>query len=677
MATRSLEIVFLGNPKPLQGAMQAVEDSSGKLHAKVSGLSGAFSHVASTAAGFLSANIIGKAPGFLMDAAKAAAEDEASTARLGATVRSLGGDYDAQMKKVNAAIKANQALGFTDDETRDSFSKLAQATGNTEEALKRQTLAMDLARGANIPLADASKLLGKITDENLQVFKKMGITLPDVANEADVLAAVQGKFAGQSDAYAKSTAGQFAILQDRLSEVQETIGATLLPIMAKVGDVFATVVVPKLEQFANWWQASAQPKIESFFAWLGPKLAEFADWFQVKAIPQLQRFADWAQVKFAEFAEYYQQNIQPALENLVELFKIVVKWVYDHWGEIYAVIGPVLEQVKTDVSATFKVIADVLAIVVALLTGDWAGAWSGAQQVVADWWEAVKATVGNLIPLLEGLVGAVATVAVAIGKSIFDGILSIDFWDLGSQVIHWIVQGLSDMAWTVIKKAEEIAGQIGEALNPRNWIGSPQGIQNWYPYYMAQGLDNLLAVVEGSESLDRAAGMISTRLLDSARSLGTLGGLPRNQGVVPPVAGGMTSGFPLSPGGAPSGLPPVAGGMTSGFPISPGGAPSGLPPVAGGMTSGFPDVLGFAGGTDFAPGGAALVGEAGPEMVILPRGSSVRPAGETNQLMRAGGRVVNEIHFHISGYIQDFDELLRMADERLKGSGQPGLFNAR
>lgn len=44
----------------------------------------------------------------------------------------------------------------------------------------------------------------------------------------------------------------------------------------------------------------------------------------------------------------------------------------------------------------------------------------------------------------------------------------------------------------------------------------------------------------------------------------------------------------------------------------------------------------FAGGTDFAPGGLAVVGERGPELVNLPRGSQVIPAGRTAAMMKSG-----------------------------------------
>lgn len=43
----------------------------------------------------------------------------------------------------------------------------------------------------------------------------------------------------------------------------------------------------------------------------------------------------------------------------------------------------------------------------------------------------------------------------------------------------------------------------------------------------------------------------------------------------------------------------------------------------------------FAEGTDFAPGGPAIVGEEGPELVNLPRGSQVIPADKTRNIMSA------------------------------------------
>jgi phage-related tail protein len=48
-------------------------------------------------------------------------------------------------------------------------------------------------------------------------------------------------------------------------------------------------------------------------------------------------------------------------------------------------------------------------------------------------------------------------------------------------------------------------------------------------------------------------------------------------------------------------------------------------------------IPGFARGTNFAPGGMAIVGERGPELVNLPRGSQVVPNNRINTAMTGGG----------------------------------------
>jgi hypothetical protein len=60
---------------------------------------------------------------------------------------------------IEDVIKSGQRLGFTDDQTRDSLSLLAAQTGDSTEAVKRYSLAQDLARGANIDVVTASKLV--------------------------------------------------------------------------------------------------------------------------------------------------------------------------------------------------------------------------------------------------------------------------------------------------------------------------------------------------------------------------------------------------------------------------------------------------------------------------------------------------------------------------------------
>jgi hypothetical protein len=53
----------------------------------------------------------------------------------------------------------------------------------------------------------------------------------------------------------------------------------------------------------------------------------------------------------------------------------------------------------------------------------------------------------------------------------------------------------------------------------------------------------------------------------------------------------------------------------------------------GSLLGGIGKIFGFAKGTDYAPGGVAMVGEEGPELLELPRGSKVNTANETRRMM--------------------------------------------
>ena len=76
----------------------------------------------------------------------------------------------------------------------------------------------------------------------------------------------------------------------------------------------------------------------------------------------------------------------------------------------------------------------------------------------------------------------------------------------------------------------------------------------------------------------------------------------------------------------------------------------------------------FAAGTDFAPGGVALVGEEGPELVNLPRGSQVLTASQTRDAVTGGDVIINQNYFGpttSAGRLREIDWTLRFATGRL------------
>lgn len=351
----------------VSGGIDKVEASAAKANSGGLGkFGGILGDIGKTAAAVVLGQGIIKAPGFFLDAAKAAAEDEAATARLTKAVLNTGYAYEDAADYFADGIATGQKLAFTDDQIRDSLVTLIGATGNLDEAERRQTAAMDLSRGAGIDLAMASKMLGKINGENVEVFKRLGITLGDNATEADALAAVQQKFGGQAETYAKSTAGQFEQFKIRLGEVKEQIGYALLPIMTKVGDVMVKYVAPALEKAAGWVSKFIEAGLDKITGFVkdvaGPaqRVAEaLKSWAENDAIPAIQAFGetlrDTVIPAITEFATTLKDKLQGPLEAVVgflggkdEIFKAlgiaigIVTGAVVAWSVAQAVLNVVM-----------------------------------------------------------------------------------------------------------------------------------------------------------------------------------------------------------------------------------------------------------------------------------------------------------------------------------------------
>ena len=240
MASATLTAKLVGDAKGMVDAFDKGEASAGKM-------GGTLGSVSKIASGFILGSGLMKAPGILADMAQSAADDAASVTRLEQAVKNSGASWDALSGSFTTQISLAQKRAFTDDQARSSLALLVAQTGSAEEAQKRFAFAMDLSRGANIDLETASKLLGKVTDENVNVLGRYGINVAKGASETELFGAIQQKFGGQSEAFAKSAAGQGAAVKIAMSEAQESIGYLLLPAMVALTTVLTTAVIPAIE----------------------------------------------------------------------------------------------------------------------------------------------------------------------------------------------------------------------------------------------------------------------------------------------------------------------------------------------------------------------------------------------------------------------------------------------
>ena len=430
-------------------------DSLGHSASSSGGMLGSFgstlASVGKIAGGFIVAEGIMKLPGFLMGAAKGAAEDEAATMRLDRALQNYVESAELQgdaLQSLNSdmemRIATGQRLAFSDDDIRDSMQKLIASTDDYAEAGRRQKVAMDLARGAGIPLAQASTLLGKVTEENVNVFKRMGITMKEGATEADVLATITAKFGGQAETYAKSNAGLYEQSKLRMSELVETIGTHVLPIMNKIVTAMVDHVIPAAEQMAEkigpvaeligaYFNEIVFPVLRQLGAFFIEHILPRIQQFITAVLPLLRQFAAIVQEKFAEFRVYYEEEIAPALANIMSAFQAIVQWVTDNWPLIIGIIGPIIEQAVNIIRTAFVVLTSLLDAVIQLLQGDFTGAWRAVERAVEAIWLGIENTIKNSTNAIIGMMNVLISAWNRLSFSVnipFLGPMQVDTPDL-------------------------------------------------------------------------------------------------------------------------------------------------------------------------------------------------------------------------------------------------------
>jgi len=187
--------------------------------------------------------------GALGMAMKAAADEEVGIERLRVAMGNVGLAYDDANGSLEKWINSQQqSTAFADDQQREALSGLVVATGDLTKAQGLLSTAMDVARWKNMDLQTASELLMKVYAGDMGMLKRYGIIVTEGATATEALAQMQKMAAGQAEAYAKTAAGQMALLKNNIGDVMEGIGGALIPMLT---DLFKQIQ-PVLETVKEW-----------------------------------------------------------------------------------------------------------------------------------------------------------------------------------------------------------------------------------------------------------------------------------------------------------------------------------------------------------------------------------------------------------------------------------------
>jgi hypothetical protein len=232
----------------VKGAEQEVQgfgDKVGKF-GKAAGLAFAAAGAAALAYGAV----------LLKQGVESAIADEQAQAKLALTLQNVTGATDAQIAAVESQILQTSLLtGITDDELRPSFERLLRATKDSDEALRLQKVAIDVAAGSGKSLEAVTNAMAKAAEGNTGALAKLGVGLTAAQLKTMSMDEVTNQlaltFGGQAAAQADTFAGKLEILKNAFNEGKETVGSFVLDAITPMINTIVNTVIPAISGFIN------------------------------------------------------------------------------------------------------------------------------------------------------------------------------------------------------------------------------------------------------------------------------------------------------------------------------------------------------------------------------------------------------------------------------------------
>jgi hypothetical protein len=367
--SRTLKLSILGDVDNLKKSLDSGSNEVSSFGDKL-GKFGKVAGAAFAAAGVAAAAYAGK---LLVDGVKAAIEDEAAQAKLAGTLVNVTGATNKQIAAVESQItKTSLLTGITDDELRPSFERLVRATGDSDKALKLQSLAIDVAAGSGKSLESVTNAMAKAQEGNSASLAKLGIGLSaaelKTMSMEEITAKLADTFGGQASAKADTFAGKMDRLKVAFNEGKETVGAFVLDAITPMVTGFVEKVIPAVQKLAE----ELGPKLTPIFKALTDYIRDFviptfkAIWQFITdfIIPALESYLtpiiNGLRSAFEKVTSKIAEN-EEKLRPLFTLFKGIAAFIRDYLAPY---IGKQLGDALNILGIAIGVIIDVFASLV-------------------------------------------------------------------------------------------------------------------------------------------------------------------------------------------------------------------------------------------------------------------------------------------------------------------------
>ena len=170
---------------------------------------------------------------------QAAMEDQAVADHLATSLKATTGATDAQVASIQDYISATElATGVSDDQLSPAFETLATAAGNTADAQTMMSQALDISAASGKDVETVSKAMAKAHEGQTGALAKLVPGLSEAARTSkdyDVIMAELAKTTGGAMTSSTKTAeGQMRIFKASIDQLNEAMGAALLPILQAI-----------------------------------------------------------------------------------------------------------------------------------------------------------------------------------------------------------------------------------------------------------------------------------------------------------------------------------------------------------------------------------------------------------------------------------------------------------
>ena len=438
--------------------------------------------------------------GALGVAVKEATDAQVKIASLDAVLGTMGksalANRDAVLKASQAAVK----LGFDDEAAALSIGKLYQRTGDLNEAVKLNALAMDIARFKHVDLETASKAVTLAMSGNGKLFKELGIATKDAGTPMELLAEAQGKVSGQAKAFSETVPGLTLAIKETFNNLSQAIGEKLLPLISQ----FLTKLQPVIDSIIKWTETHPEltkniviatailaalllglAPILFIFSALSPAVIGVAGVIALLAVGVFQLTQHWEQVKTAlqpfiaqvkELWAIAAEFLTPAINFLSVVLQVLWDKFKSLWEILAPILIPVLKWLAIFLGATIigaiaifigslialggflTFVIDIIKILVEALKDAWTwisvtlpAGLATLEKAWASGWNAIKETIKSVADFIQTKIDAI-----------------IDAWNRAQAIVAAPIKAIGNVISNTVSS-------VGKAIGVKDAVITPDG----------------------------------------------------------------------------------------------------------------------------------------------------------------------------------------------------------